>query len=90
MGVTEVIALGFVLAAASFTVISVARLVVKLYGGRPSEESAALEERVARLEHAVETLTVDAGRLIDGQRFLSQLLAERSGVGQPPGPRDRA
>jgi hypothetical protein len=42
------------------------------------------------LEHAVEALTVDSGRLIDGQRFPSQLLAERSGAAQPVGRIDRA
>jgi hypothetical protein len=39
--------------------------------------TAALEERVARLEHVIEGLTAENQRLVDGQRFFTQLLAER-------------
>jgi hypothetical protein len=83
-----IIALGS-FAAASFTIITVARLIFNRHRGGSSEEVAALEERIARLEHAVETLTVDSARLIDGQRFMSQLLTERSGAAQPAGRVDR-
>jgi hypothetical protein len=92
MGTTEVFALGLFLAATSWTIVTVARLIANRHRGGSSEELAAHEERLARLEQAVEALTVDSGRLIDGQRFLSQLLAERSGGGaaQPVGRIDRA
>jgi hypothetical protein len=83
-----VVALGS-FAAASWTIVTVARLAAKWHRGGSSDEVAALEERIARVEHAVEALTVDSGRLIDGQRFLSQLLAERSGAAQPAGRIDR-
>jgi hypothetical protein len=47
---------------------------------------AALEQRLARLESVVETIGVDSQRLTDGQRFLTQLLADRaaSGAADPP------
>jgi hypothetical protein len=84
-----IVALGF-FAAASFTIVTVARLIANRHRGGSSEEVAALDERVARLEQTVEALAVDSGRLIEGQRFLSQLLAERSGAAQPAGRIDRA
>jgi len=65
--------------AAAFTVVSVARLFVKwrlaVRGHGPG--AAALEERLARLETAVESLTVETGRLADGHRFFTQLLVNR-------------
>jgi hypothetical protein len=74
----------------SFTIITVARLIANRRRGGSSEEVAALEDRVARLEHTVEALAVDSDRLIDAQRFLSQLLTERSAAAQPVGRIDRA
>ena len=82
--------LGFVVAAASWTIVTVARLIANRHRGGSSQDVAAFEERIARLEHAVEALTVDSNRLIDGQRFMSQLLAERPAAGQPAGRVDRA
>jgi hypothetical protein len=44
----------------------------------PGPQLAALEQRLARLESVVETIGVDSQRLTDGQRFLTQLLADRA------------
>jgi hypothetical protein len=82
--VRGIVALG-VFATIAFTIIVVARLVFNRHRGGSSDEVVALEERVARLEHTVEALAVDSDRLIDGQRFLSQLLTERSAAAQPVG-----
>lgn len=79
-----IIALGF-FAAASYTFIRIAQILANRNRGGSPDEMAAIKERIAQLEHAVEGLTVDSGRLIDGQRFLSQLLTERSGAAQPVG-----
>lgn len=75
---------------ASVTVITVARIAAKWHRGGSSEDLEAHEERIARLEHAVDALTVDSARLIDGQRFMSQLLTERPAAGQPAASADRA
>jgi hypothetical protein len=81
--------LGFVVAAGSWTIVTVARLITNRHRRGSPDEVAAHEERIARLEHAVDALTVDLGRLVDGQRFLSQLLAERSGAAPPVARIDR-
>lgn len=66
-----------------YAVVAIARIV---FGRRHAEpqlpQVAQLEERVARLEHAVESLSVDSSRLVDGQRFLTQLLADRQAAGE--------
>lgn len=92
MGVTDVIALAFVVICGSATIVTVARIVARWHreGHGSSESVTAHEERIARLEQAVEALTVDSGRLIEGQRYLSQLLTERSAAAQPVGRIDRA
>lgn len=71
------------LALGSVTLVTIAKTIGKVViarriSGSAPEGVTALEERVARLEHTVEALTVDSDRLIDGQRFLSQLLTEKS------------
>lgn len=55
--------------------------------GSRSGTDPALEERLARIEEAVETIAVEVERLGEGQRFVSKLLAERSALEQQ---RDRA
>lgn len=100
MNQMDVIALLGLCAAVSITIITVARAIANRHRDGSPEEVRALEERIgrleqseeriARLEHAVQALTVDSGRLIDGQRSLSQLLAERSAAAQPVGRSDRA
>lgn len=54
------------------------------------DDVATFEERLTRVEQAVAALSVDANRLIEGQRYLSQLLTERSAAPQPVGRIDRA
>ena len=43
--------------------------------------TAALEERIARLEQLIEQMSVDLERVAEGQRFTTQVLAGR---GEPP------
>lgn len=66
-----------------YAVVAVARAVFGRHrGDHQPPQVAQLEERVARLEHTVETLSVDSSRLVDGQRFLTQLLADRQSAGE--------
>jgi hypothetical protein len=41
---------------------------------------AALEQRLARIEHAVEAIAIEVERVSEGQRFTTKLLAERPPV----------
>jgi hypothetical protein len=86
--VTAIVLLSII--AITIMVASVARVFANRHRGGSPEEVAELQERMARVEQAVEALTVDSNRLIDGQRYLSQLLTERSGAAQPVGRIDRA
>jgi hypothetical protein len=70
--------------------VAIARALANRNRGGSSDELAAHEERLTRVEQAVEALTVDSNRLIDGQRYLSQLLTERSAASQPVGRIDHA
>ena len=46
----------------------------------PSPRSlGAIEERLARIEGAVDTMAVEVERISEGQRFTTKLLAERTG-----------
>jgi hypothetical protein len=76
--------------ATTIIIVSVARIFANRPRGESSEDVAALEDRMARVEQTVEALAVDSNRLIDGQRYLSQLLTDRSGAAQPVGRIDRA
>ena len=44
-----------------------------------TQNNAALEARLARIEEAVETLAVEIERMGEGQRFVTKLLAEGAG-----------
>jgi hypothetical protein len=81
--VAMLVALGGVWAVA-YTIVNVVQAFTRsrTRGGDP-----ALEERVARLEHTIEGLTVENQRLADGQRFFTQLLAERPVPAIAAGPR---
>ena len=43
---------------------------------RPAEKSGSVEERMERIERAVEAIAVEVERVGEGQRFVTRLLAE--------------
>ena len=45
--------------------------------------SAESDERLRRIEQAVEAMAVEVERVSEGQRFVTKLLAERSVAGPP-------
>jgi hypothetical protein len=45
----------------------------------PANSNSMLEARLIRIEEAVETIAVEMERMGEGQRFVTKLLAERSG-----------
>jgi hypothetical protein len=44
---------------------------------RDATRDSELEQRLARIEHAVESIAVEVERISEGQRFTTKLLAER-------------
>jgi membrane protein implicated in regulation of membrane protease activity len=47
-------------------------------GAPPSLPSREVEERLDRIERAVESIAVEVERVSEGQRFVTKLLAERA------------
>jgi hypothetical protein len=63
------------------TVALIAAVVVRLMERRTDGDPRRLqrlEERVARLEGTIESMSSEVERLSEGQRFMTKLLAERS------------
>ena len=61
----------------------VARLMDRRGDGEP-RRTQRLEERVARLEGTIESMSSEMERLAEGQRFMTKLLSERSQSGTEP------
>ena len=63
--------------------------VVKTLAGRSSvkpAELAQINERLTRIEQAVDSVAIEMERVSEGQRFATRLLAERGGAAAtPPG-----
>ena len=53
---------------------------LKLRRGADPQQLQVLGERLARMENAIEAMSVEVERISEGQRFASKLLADRSGV----------
>ena len=64
----------FVLAPIAFTV---ARLLWKRATSAPPRIDTETQERLRRLESAVDTVAIEIERISEGQRFMTKLLAER-------------
>ena len=63
------------------TIALVAAVVTRLMDRRGDGEprrTQRLEERVARLEGTIESMSSEMERLAEGQRFMTKLLSERS------------
>jgi hypothetical protein len=62
------------------TVALIAAVVVRLMDRRGDDPRRIqrLEERMARLESTVESVSSEMERLAEGQRFMTKLLSERS------------
>jgi hypothetical protein len=78
-----IVALAFFITSC-ITIVSVARMWFSRAtksGGSP-KTLAAIEERMGRMEQAIDAIAVEVERISEGQRFTTRLLAER--VGEPP------
>ena len=63
------------------TVLTLARMYFNSRGGlRLSRQRVeAIEERLGRMEQAIDTIAVEVERISEGQRFTTKLLADRAG-----------
>ena len=50
----------------------------------PASSNPVLESRLAKIEEAVDTIALEMERMGEGQRFVTKLLAERTGAGPVP------
>ncbi len=77
------------LAIIAVTIVIVVRTLVNRRppGSVGAPELRAIEERLTRIEQAVDAIAVETERISEGQRFTTRLLSQtpRQGVGQPPG-----
>lgn len=57
---------------------------VSIWAGRkkdalPPAALERLEERLGRIEHAIDAVSIEVERISEGQRFTTKLLADRAG-----------
>ena len=54
---------------------------------RPTDQSDALDARLARIEQAVDAIAIEMERVTEGQRFVTKLMSERAPARlEPPAP----
>ena len=77
--VAGILAIVLFFCAGAYTITTLARLFVqwRMHARSGGVDSVALEERLTRLEAAVESVTAETQRLIEGQRFFADLLRDR-------------
>ena len=66
------------------TVVTVARLISKWIDRRallPKSDDS--DERLSRIEQAVDAIAIEVERISEGQRFTTKLLADRNGAKVP-------
>ena len=76
MGRYEFLSLFVFVMAVVLVARTVGRVAIAWRSGKTVHDPAT-EERIARLESAVESLTGEQQRLLEGQRFFTQLMANR-------------
>ena len=66
------------------TVVSIARLVGRWIDRRAQLPRAdESDDRLARIEQAVDAISIEVERISEGQRFTTRLLAEKNGAKAP-------
>ncbi len=56
---------------------------LKLKPPATSKQLGAIDERLARMENAIDAMSVEVERISEGQRFTTKLLSERSAEMEP-------
>lgn len=64
----------------TFIVVSIARMVANRGKGKllSNRGLAQLDERLTRMEQAIDAMAIEMERVSEGQRFTTKLLSERS------------
>lgn len=78
----------FVFVTVLTVITSITKIVTKAIEKRSSvspRSLAGVEERLARIEQAVESIAIEVERVSEGQRFTTKLLSERAGATAHPG-----
>ena len=52
---------------------------------RPAEGNASIDARLARVEQGIEAIAIEMERVGEGQRFLTNILAQRTASSLPAG-----
>lgn len=80
---TELMAVLGVCATIAISVMAIAQAYVRSIEARRKGPQQALEpnvqERMSRIEHAVDAIAIEVERMSEGQRFTTRLLAEQFG-----------
>ena len=72
--------------AISMVAMAVARMVsARRRRDLPESSMVRLEQRLERMEQAIDAIAVEVERIAEGQRFTSKLLASRADVARPEG-----
>ena len=50
---------------------------------RPAESDASIDERLARVEQGIDAIAIEMERVGEGQRFLTNILAQRNPASLP-------
>ena len=76
----------FVVAVITFGVVMVTGILVwsRRRSITPGPDVKELNERLAKIEQAVDAIAVEAERISEGQRFTTKLLSEKSPVRSEP------
>ena len=69
-----------VLAIIAGTLITLTKIIVnrRSAGAVTSKELQAIEQRLARMEQAIDSIAIETERISEGQRFTTKLLADRA------------
>lgn len=87
VGPGEVMVVGIVFGTISMSVLTLARMRMRASQQRDQLHDPAVEERLYRIEQAVDAIAVEVERMAESQRFTSRLLSERLPTpGALPGP----
>ncbi len=77
MSETELIAFMVLVIAITVTIVTVARTFANRGAKTPPRELASMDARLARIEQAVEAVSIEIERISEGQRFTTRLLSDR-------------
>ncbi|HEX6316974.1 MAG TPA: hypothetical protein VFZ73_19010 [Gemmatimonadaceae bacterium] len=73
----EVAIVGIVFGTTAYTILSLARMRLASKQNRASLNNPAVDERLYRIEQAVDAMAVEIERMAESQRYTTRILADR-------------